>query len=166
MAKPTTNLGLQDRRGSARPQCTTIDATTPRTPQWRGLTAIQELRTSGVPVAAATDNVRDHWYPYGDYDLLSVWSLALQMGHLDTAPTAGHWADLVNDTAAQAMGCGDGQSLTVGAPADIVLFPEARGIAELLARPQTNRIVIRNGVAMDFALPDYDEMYDLVPHDS
>ena len=61
----------------------------PRTPLWRGLTLLQELRAANVPVAAASDNVRDWWHPYGDYDLLQVWREAVAMGHLDTAPSEG-----------------------------------------------------------------------------
>jgi hypothetical protein len=33
----------------------------------------------GVPVAAASDNVRDWWHPYGDYDCLAVWREAVAM---------------------------------------------------------------------------------------
>jgi hypothetical protein len=32
-----------------------------------------------VPVAAASDNVRDMWHPYGDYDCLAVWREAVAM---------------------------------------------------------------------------------------
>ena len=63
-----------------------------RTPLWRGLTLLQELRAANVPVAAASDNVRDWWHPYGDYDPLQVWREAVAMGHLDTAPSEGSWA--------------------------------------------------------------------------
>ena len=51
---------------------TVIPRDAPRTPRWRGITAVQELAAGGVAVAAASDNVRDHWHRYGDYDLLEV----------------------------------------------------------------------------------------------
>jgi cytosine/adenosine deaminase-related metal-dependent hydrolase len=57
VANPTTNLGLQDRSGSARPHSFPIPKEVPRTPQWRGLTLVQELRAVNVTVAAASDNV-------------------------------------------------------------------------------------------------------------
>lgn len=51
---------------------TVIPGDVPRTPRWRGITAVQEFAAAGVAVAAASDNVRDHWHRYGDYDLLEV----------------------------------------------------------------------------------------------
>ena len=42
IANPFTNVGLQDRRGSCLPFGLDIPAAVPRTPQWRGLTLIQE----------------------------------------------------------------------------------------------------------------------------
>uniref|UniRef100_A0A7S3P3C9 Amidohydrolase 3 domain-containing protein n=1 Tax=Amphora coffeiformis TaxID=265554 RepID=A0A7S3P3C9_9STRA len=167
VANPTTNLNLQDRRGSTRPQSLPIPADTPRTPQWRGLTLVQELQAAGVTVAAASDNVRDHWYPYGDYDMLGVWALVLQLGHLDTAPTPGHWANLGTESAAQAMGLCQptGNLLVQDQTADFVLFPSARRISELLARPQVDRVVVRGGVVTKQSLPDFSLLDDLVGKD-
>ena len=45
-----------------------------RTPQWRGVTALHELHAGGVPTALASDNVRDQFYAYGDFDMLDVFS--------------------------------------------------------------------------------------------
>ena len=45
-----------------------------RTPQWRGVTALHELQAAGVPTALASDNVRDQFYAYGDFDMLDVFS--------------------------------------------------------------------------------------------
>jgi hypothetical protein len=52
-----------------------VNAPLPRvyTPQWRGLTLMHELRHAGVHVAAASDNVRDHWYPYGECIVSDHW---------------------------------------------------------------------------------------------
>jgi len=165
VANPFTNLGLQDRSGSTPPFSMDISLDEPRTPQWRGLTAFQELRAAGVVVAGASDNVRDHWYPYGDYDMLTVWAAAQAMGHLDTAPSAGHWANICTDAPAEAMGilttCSRG--LTPGNWTDIILFPSARNISELFARPQVDRIVIRHGrIQADTTLPDFAELDDLM----
>jgi cytosine deaminase len=58
---PMCNLYLQDRDVAAR-----------RTPRWRGVTALHELRTAGVEVMIASDNTRDPFYAYGDLDMLEV----------------------------------------------------------------------------------------------
>lgn len=160
IANPYTNLGLQDRRGSSRPYSLPIDESIPRTPQWRGLTLVQELREAGINIVAASDNVRDHWYPYGDYDLLAIWREALSMGHLDTAPSEGAWADLCTVAASEAM-VGEASPLEAG-PADFVIFPSARRVSELLARPQVDRIILRNGVAVSTPLPSFSELDDIV----
>lgn len=160
IANPTTNLSLQDRRGSTPPYGTSIPADIPRTPQWRGLTLVQELEAAGVVTAVASDNVRDHWYSFGDFDLLNVWSFGLQLLHLDTVPSAGAWAHLCTDAPAKAMGLTS--NFEIGQDADGVLFPRARRFTELLARPQMDRLVIRNGKLQATSLPDFAELDDLV----
>ena len=59
------------------------------------------------------------------------------------------------------MGLGSGGRLETGAPADLVLF-NARGYSELLSRPQSDRIVLRAGKAIDTTLPDYRELDPLM----
>eukprot|EP00908_Phaeocystis_cordata_P011126 Transcript_21967.p1 GENE.Transcript_21967~~Transcript_21967.p1 ORF type:complete len:562 (-),score=158.88 Transcript_21967:999-2684(-) len=166
VCNPTTNLGLQDRRGSAVPHCAPIDPATPRTPLWRGLTLVQELAAAGVAVGAGTDNVRDWWHAYGEYDGLATWKAAVALGHLDTAPNEGAWAHLVSDAPAAALGLAPaaegGASFARGAPADLVLFPGARRLSELLSRPQTERLVLRRGRVQASRLPSYAELDDLV----
>jgi cytosine deaminase len=164
VCNPFTNLGLQDRRGTDPPVGVAIDRAAPRTPLWRGLTLLQELRAAGVTVAAASDNVRDWWHPYGDYDCLAVWREAVLAGHLDTAPSEGDWADAVCGAAACAMGLSGAERgvIEVGAMADLVLFPNARRCSELLARPHGDRVAIRGGDAVDHPLPTFDELDDLV----
>lgn len=163
VANPFTNLGLQDRAGSTLPHSVEISPDVPRTPQWRGLTLMQELRAAGVGVAAASDNVRDHWYTFGDYDCLQVWAYTQALAHLDTAPNEGSWADIVTDAAARAMNLPFANSLcSVGAPADLVLFPNAKRASELFARPHTDRIVLRQGKVQHTELPEFSQLDDLV----
>ncbi|KAL3924279.1 MAG: hypothetical protein SGPRY_003964 [Prymnesium sp.] len=165
VCNPSTNLALQDRRGSAAPHCKSIELSVPRTPKWRGLTIIQELAAAGVSVAAATDNVRDWWHPYGDYDGLLTWKLAITLGHLDTAANEGAWAHIVSDAPAAAIGTSvseSGSSFQEGAVADLILFPSARHMTELLSRPHSDRIVLRAGLVQHSALPGYEELDDLV----
>ena len=113
-----------------------------------------------MPVAAASDNVRDWWHPYGDYDGLEVLKGAVMACHLDTAPSEGAWAHVVSATPARAMGFKSG--VAEGAPADLVLFPGARRFSELLARPQAGRVVLRGGRVQESELPAYRELDDVV----
>jgi cytosine/creatinine deaminase len=165
VANPFTNLSLQDRRGTSPPLGVEIPADVPRTPQWRGLTLLQELRASGVAVATASDNVRDFWLSAGsDYDMLSVWSITQTLCHLDTAPNEGSWADIVTSNPAKAMGILQDPASPFGVDeaADFILFPGARYASELFSRPHHDRIVIREGRVLQSALPDYAELDDLL----
>ncbi|KAL4440630.1 hypothetical protein ABPG75_003631 [Micractinium tetrahymenae] len=49
-----------------------------RTPRWRGITLLHELRQAGIPTAISSDNVRDQFYAYGDLDMLEVFTQAFQ----------------------------------------------------------------------------------------
>ena len=50
---PMCNMFLQDREAG-------------RTPRWRGVTALHELKAAGVNAMIASDNTRDPFYAYGD----------------------------------------------------------------------------------------------------
>ena len=67
---PTVNLYLQDRAGG-------------RTPRWRGVTLVHEMRRRGIVVAAAGDNCRDCFYAYGDHDMVDTFRQAVRILHLD-----------------------------------------------------------------------------------
>lgn len=124
---PMCNLYLQDRRAA--------DAF-PRNPSWRGLTLIQDLLDSGVPVACASDNVRDAFFAYGDFDLLEVYAQSVRLAHLDT-----RLADsvrVVTATAAEIVGRAEYGRIAPGAPAHLVIT-EARSFSELLSRPTDPR---------------------------
>ncbi len=139
---PMCNMYLQDRRSG-------------RTPRWRGVTSLHELKAAGVPVMVSSDNTRDPFYAYGDLDTLEVFREAVRILHLDH-PT-GDWARAVTATPAEAMGLPGHGRIGAGLPADVVLF-RARTWTELLSRPQSDRIVIRNGRRLATALPDYREL--------
>src|SRR5262249_35930278 len=85
---PHCNLYLQDRALR-------------RTPRWRGITLLHELRAAGVPIAFGTDNCRDYFYAYGDQDMLAVFQQAVLIGHLDRP--ACDWISAVNATPARLM---------------------------------------------------------------
>jgi cytosine deaminase len=138
------NLYLQDRDPAAK-----------RTPRWRGVTALRELKAAGVPVIIASDNTRDPFYAYGDLDMLEVLREGTRILHLDCPPGDGLMA--VTATPAALMGMDGLGRLQAGASADLVLF-RARSLTELLARPQADRAVIRSGMIVDAPLPDYREL--------
>ena len=62
-------------------------------------------------------------------------------------------------TAPPAASCGfaDPRRIVPGAAADLVLF-RGRSMTELLARPQSDRVVLRNGKPIDTPLPDFRAM--------
>jgi cytosine deaminase len=144
---PMCNLYLQDRRH---------DGTTPR---WRGVTLLHEMKARGIPVAVASDNTRDPFYAYGDLDMLEVYRLATRILHFDH-PVA-DWPKAVASTPADIIRLPEAGRLTAGGPADFVIF-KGRSWTELLSRPEGDRIVVRDGKAIERALPDYAELDDLM----
>ncbi len=51
--------------------------------------------------------------------------------------------------------------LAAGGPADFIVF-RGRSWTELLSRPESDRIVVRDGRAIERAVPDYAELDDLM----
>jgi cytosine deaminase len=143
---PMCNLYLQDRAAGT-------------TPRWRGVAPVHELAAHDIAVAVASDNTRDPFYAWGDLDMLEVFREAVRVLHLDhpIAP----WPAAVARTPAAIIGRPDRGVIAAGAPADLVLF-RARAFTELLARPQSDRTVIRSGEAIERRLPDYRELDDLM----
>jgi cytosine/creatinine deaminase len=141
---PTVNMYLQDRHQG-------------RTPRWRGVTVVHEMRRRGIRVAAAGDNCRDSFYAYGDHDVVDTFRQAVRILHsdhpLNDAPT------LVSRTPS-AIGkfqhCGQ---LAVGGPARFIVF-NARSINEILSRPQADRVVIDRGDRVTARVPEYAELWE------
>lgn len=146
---PMCNMYLQDRTAANAPA---------RTPRWRGVTLVHEMRARGINVSFASDNTRDPFYAYGDLDMIEVMREATRIAHLDHSATDWVQAFLTNP----AKACGFAPpSLAPGAPADLVIC-RARGWTELFARPQADRIVLRAGKQIDRTLPDYAELDHLM----
>lgn len=138
---PALNLQLQDRKSG-------------RTPRWRGMTLVHEMQARGIPVAIGGDNVRDPLHPYGDHDMLEVYRDATRIAHLD-APV-GAWPGSVTTVPRAIMGLPP-HTIGAGFSADFILF-SARTYSELLARPQSDRIVVRGGKQSTATLPDFAEL--------
>lgn len=149
---PMCNMYLQDRDN--------MDGV--RTPRWRGVTLLNELKAAGVPVAIASDNTRDPFYAYGDLDGFEVLREGARILHFDHPQRdAFAWTRSVSaDPASIAQFAFTGE-LKAGAAADLVLL-KGRNWTELMSRPQADRIVIRAGRAIDTTLPDYRELDDLM----
>lgn len=144
---PMCNMYLQDRQR-------TPDNFT-RTPRWRGVTSLHELKAAGVPVMVSSDNTRDPFYAYGDLDALEVLREATRILQLDH-PT-GDWIRALTVTPAEVMRLADAGQIAPGKPAGLILF-KARSWNELLSRPQHDRVVIRDGRRQATVLPDFREL--------
>lgn len=139
---PLVNLFLQDRSAG-------------RTPRLRGLAPLHEIAGRGIPVALASDNCGDAFHAYGDYDPLEVLREGVRNGHLDGA--AADWSASVTATPARLMRHPARGMLEEGGAADFIVF-DARSMPELLARPQSDRIVVRGGRPLAESLPSFAEL--------
>jgi cytosine deaminase len=143
---PLCNLYLQDRQAG-------------RTPRWRGVTALHELKAAGVPVMVASDNTRDPFYAYGDLDLVEVLREATRILQLDHSGS--DWPCAVARTPAAVMGLDGVGVLAAGGPADLILT-RARSWTEFFAGPLGARCDLGGGWALDRTLPDYRELDHLM----
>jgi len=150
---PMCNIYLQDREnGNGRV----------RTPLRRGVTLLNEFKAAGAEVAIASDNIRDPFYAYGDLDGVEVLREGARILHFDhPQDMAWDWVRAIGSAPAKHAGFAYKAVIEPGAPADLVLF-RARSWTELNARPQMDRIVLRQGRAIDTTLPDYRELDDLM----
>ena len=141
---PTVNMYLQDR-------------TAGRTPRWRGVTVVQEMRKRGIAVAAAGDNCRDSFYAYGDHDMVDTFRQAVRILHLDHPLTGA--PSLVGATPAAIGNFAGHGRLTLGLPARLIVF-NARSINEIVSRPHADRVVIVDGKRLEATAPDYSEFWE------
>ena len=96
--------------------------------------------------------------------MLDVFNWAVRIAHFDMP--YGDWPQTVTRTSADWMGLPQAGRIGVGLPADLVLF-RGRSFSELLSRSQHDRVVLRNGKAIDTTPPPYEDLDDLVrrsPH--
>ncbi len=143
---PPVNMYLQDRSPAG------------RTPRWRGVTTLHEMKAGGLRVAVAGDNCRDPFYAYGDHDMLDTFTQSVKILHLDHP--FGDWIKAATETPAAIMGIDRGR-LAAGTRADLIVL-KARSYSEMLSRSQFDRAVLRAGKAIDTTLPDYRLLDDLM----
>ena len=142
---PLCNLYLQGRG----------DGGAPATPRWRGITLIHELIDAGVPVACASDNVRDAFHAFGDLDASEVLIESIRLAHLDTR--LGEALRLVTSAAADLLGRPEMGRIGTGAPSRLVVFP-ARCLSEFLSRPGSPRQLVDGEKIRDACPPSYEEL--------
>lgn len=143
---PMCNMYLQDRVAG-------------RTPRWRGVTLVHEMRAAGINVSVASDNTRDPFYAYGDLDMVEVFREATRILHFDHP--FGDWYRAATVNPAVAMGLPGRGVIAAGQPADLVLF-SARFMTELLSRPQSDRVVLRDGRVLEATAPHWRELDGVV----
>ncbi len=139
---PMCNLYLQDRQAGI-------------TPRWRGVAPLHELDAAGVSTMVSSDNTRDPFYAYGDLDAVEVYREAVRILHFDHSERP--WLEALTTRPAAQMRLDGKGRIAPGLPADLVIF-SARGMNEFLSRPQTDRLVLIGGKALDAPLPAYAEL--------
>ena len=130
-----------------------------RTPRWRGVTVLHEMKARGLRVVVAGDNCRDAFYAYGDHDMLDTFVQAVKVMHLDHP--LDDWIASVTTTPAGIMGLPERGRIGPGLPADLIVL-KARTYSEMLSRNQADRVVLRSGRAIDTTPPDYRVLDDLM----
>jgi cytosine deaminase len=153
---PWTNLYLQDNGSEA------IDGRR-RTPSRRGLLPVHEARARGIPLAFASDNHRDPFFPGGDLDPLQTLSLAAMAAQLDEPVR--DWIDTITCQGAALLHLTWDGMLREGSPADLVIHP-GRDSVEVVSRPALGRRVLRSGqwlAPSDATPPDFRELDGLRP---
>ncbi len=130
---PAVNLYLQGRAD--------------RQPVRRGITRVRELLAAGVNVAAASDNVRDPFYPFGDGDLLRLAALTCSVAHLPGLSGTATALAMVTDAPARAIGIAPTYGLRPGAWADLVVLdlPGPAGPEHVLSRQPGRYLVLCGG---------------------
>lgn len=144
---PAVNMYLQDRQAG-------------RTPRWRGVTLIHEMRERGISVAIAGDNCRDSFHAYGDHDMIDTLRQGVRVLHLDH-PLNDAMA-LVGPGPSDIAGFAGHGRLKIGAPARLIAF-NARSLNEIMSRPQSDRIVFSLGRRIRERVPDYSELFEGEP---
>lgn len=125
------------------------------TPRWRGVTLLHEMVAAGVPTACASDNVRDAFYAWGDFDMFEVMVQSLRIAHLDSLPASA--CEMVTFGPAGMMGLKEQFGKIIpGADGRLVAF-EATSFNELLSRPSQKRELLGFRKAAG-PVPSYDEL--------
>jgi cytosine deaminase len=125
---PSCNLNLIGRGGQPAP---------------RGVTRVKQLQAAGVRVVAASDNVRDPFNPFGDYNLLHIANLCAHTAHMSGVDELKRAVDMVGALPGKAFFARQWH-VAREAPADFVVV-EATASSDVLAAMPRCVMVVRDG---------------------
>lgn len=134
IALPTTDLYLMGRQ----------DAVNVR----RGLTPLRRLLAAGVPVALASNNIRNPFTPVGTADLADLTFLAAVVAHMGTARELRALLDTVTVHPARLLRLPD-YGLAPGCRADLVVWECARPEEAVAALPPRSLVIKRGRVTIE-----------------
>jgi cytosine deaminase len=109
----------------------------------RGLAPVKRLLAAGVPVAAATNNVRNAFTPVGTADLALMGLLTSVGCHMGTRLDLLDVLAMLTAHPARILGLG-AAAVAVGAPADLVVW-EAERAEDVIAAMAPRRLVVKRG---------------------
>jgi cytosine deaminase len=109
----------------------------------RGITPIRRLLAGGVPVALATNNVRNPFTPVGTADLADLPFLATVAAHMGTAREMRMLLDTITTHPARMLRLPD-YGLAPGCHADLVVW-DAATPEEVVATPPPRMLVVKDG---------------------
>lgn len=110
----------------------------------RALTPIRFLRSHGVNVSLASNNIRNAFTPYGNGDLFQIALLGIAGGHLGGADDLPHVIDMITSCPAKALGYGEHYGVDVGKPADLIMV-DSRKRSEAIIDLATKLVVMKRG---------------------
>jgi cytosine deaminase len=138
---PSTNLHVQG-RGDDR--C-----------RRRGITRVKEMLAMGVPVAYASDNIRDGFTPFGNLDMLEVGLILAHGAHMGTIEDLATILDMGTEAAGRIFYRDENYGISEGNQADIVVLDTERIEDAVVAQPtklwvfKSGQLVARNSTVKE-----------------
>ena len=129
IALPTTDLYLMGRRDGPNVR--------------RGITPLRRLLAAGVPVALASNNIRNPFTPVGTADLADLTFLTAVAGHMGTARQMRALLDMVTVHPARMLRLRD-YGLAPGRRADLVVW-DCAAPEDAVATLPARILVVKNG---------------------
>ncbi len=129
IALPATDLYLMGRRDDMSPR--------------RGLTPVRRLLAAGVPVALATNNVRNPFTTVGTADLAHMAFITAVAAHMGTPQDLRELVLAITVHPARILGLED-YGLAAGATADLVVW-ECERVEDIVAAQPARRLILKGG---------------------